>query len=212
MLVACGVDDAPSNGPERGGPEPPAAISEATDPMPSTALPLPPPALAAAPAITAPIPASTDETPPLAPGVDSARFSLEQSPARRMPAPMVFRTSLAAGLEEPTDLAVMPDATVLFTQRRRGLFVQRAGETAARRLFAAAGQEEERDSPEALAVAVDPAFDRNHFVFVYVRSTRLEEVEHLVVRLALDEAASRVTDRRTILRERTRRLATSKES
>lgn len=195
MGIGCGVDDPGTN--SSASPTPEAVSAGAPAESPSTASLLPPPAPATAPVATVANPATTDEPPPLAPGTDASGVALAQSMARRMPTPTVLRTAIASGLEEPTDLAVLADGTVFFTQRRRGLFVQRAGEGTARVLFAPAASA--KGSAAMLAVAVDPAFERNRHVFVYVQGIGATSTDGSVIRLVLDDAASRVLDQRTVV-------------
>lgn len=193
-LTACGGGDpVPDSAPQMpltlqvsGGTE---------DSQVSLAQALPAPAPAVAPVLRDVPPAPTDGLPPRAPMSASAKLA----PAGRtdLVAPSILRQTVMTGLIAPTDMAFASDGILFYTERQRGLFVQRPGQAAAS-LFSPRGLAA-TESLGMLSVAVDPEFARNRFVYVLTRALASGIETSRVVRLTLDEALVKVAYRRDIL-------------
>ncbi len=106
--------------------------------------------------------------------------------------PTLTRTTIATGLQNLWDLAVLPDGTIFYTEKCRGLSVRRPDGTT-RLLFGIAGAA--LVAPDLVCesqsgvngVALDPAFASNRTVYVYMSSTLGGPPRaNRVVRLQLD--------------------------
>src|SRR5262245_60158126 len=124
--------------------------------------------------------------------------------ARRDAAPTLTRTVVLAGLDAPWDVAFTPDGALLFTEKCRGLSVRRAdgarhhlcgrdGAAVAAPDFFCQGQS------GAHGIAVDPAFARNRFVYLYMPSTLARPPTNRVVRLVVDPGYTTVSARTDIV-------------
>jgi glucose/arabinose dehydrogenase len=114
------------------------------------------------------------------------------------------RTVVMSGLEDPWDLAFAPDGAMLFTEKCRGLSV-RISDGTVRLLFGAAGAALEagdffcQGQSGMLGVALDPAFDENRHVYVYMASNIGKSKTNRVVRLSVDQAYTAASDRKDIV-------------
>jgi glucose/arabinose dehydrogenase len=114
------------------------------------------------------------------------------------------RTVVMSGLSDPWDLAFAPDGTMLFTEKCRGLSVRTLDGTV-RRLFGTAGAVLPaqdffcQGQSGMLGVALDPAFDENRLVYVYMASNAGGTKTNRVVRLRVDKDYAGVSDRRDIV-------------
>jgi glucose/arabinose dehydrogenase len=173
------------------------AQSAAAEQFATTAPSLPTPAAAEVPTLKSIPPATTDGPPPRAPLPAGARAALTQSPDAGLVAPSLLRQTAASGLKSPTDLAFTSDGVLFYTERAQGLYAQRPGEAAVAvftpRDLATAG------SSGMLAVAVDPEFSRNRFVYVFMRASAEGLTSSRVVRLTMDGSQTKVLDRRDIV-------------
>jgi glucose/arabinose dehydrogenase len=117
--------------------------------------------------------------------------------------PGLTRTVFLSGLSSPWDLAFTPDGAVFFTEKCRGLSVRRADGTV-KRLFGDAGSALVaadffcQGQSGMLGVAVDPQFEANRFVFVYMASNSGKSKTNRVVRLAVDAGYTTASGRRDI--------------
>lgn len=195
-VTACGDGDSP---PRSATQEPLSAQAQdvSVDPQATTAPSLPTPAPADVPVLSSVPPATTDEPPPRAPISGPSKIALSTGVLAGMVAPSVIRQTVAAGLVAPTDLAFTIDGVLFYTERLQGLFVQRPGQ-AALPLFAPPDLSV-GGSLGMLAVAVDPEFVRNRFVYVFIRAVVAGTDSSRVVRLALDDGYGKVLDQRDIL-------------
>lgn len=117
-------------------------------------------------------------------------------------APTLTRTVLRSGLSSPWDLAFLPDASMLFTEKCRGLSLLRGG--AITRLFGTDGSS--LLAPDLFCqgqsgmhgVAVDPDFGNgNRYVYVYMASNastnpRTNRIVRLTLSADLQTASGRV--------------------
>jgi len=116
----------------------------------------------------------------------------------------IKRTVVMSGLREPWDLAFAPDGAMLFTEKCRGLSV-RTSDGTVRLLFGTGGAVLEADDffcqgqSGMLGVALDPAFDENRYVYVYMASHIGKVKSNRVVRLSVDKAYAVVADRKDIV-------------
>ncbi len=116
----------------------------------------------------------------------------------------VNRTVVLSGLSDPWDLAFAPDGAMLFTEKCRGLSV-RTPDGTVRFLFGTAGATLEagdffcQGQSGMLGVALDPAFDENRHVYVYMASTIGKAKTNRVVRLTVDRSYAVVTERKDIV-------------
>ena len=118
--------------------------------------------------------------------------------------PLLQRSELMAGLENPWDLAVTRDGNLFFTEKCRGLSLRRPDGTVTR-LFGARGSARVADDffcegqSGMNGVALDPQFAENRILYVYMPSTLGGTPSNRVVRLRLDEKLARVTERDDVL-------------
>jgi len=114
------------------------------------------------------------------------------------------RTVVMSGLSDPWDLAFAPDGAMLFTEKCRGLSV-RASDGTVRFLFGKGGAALEADDffcqgqSGMLGVAVDPAFDNNRHLYVYMASKMGRARTNRVVRLTVDKSYAVIADRKDIV-------------
>lgn len=194
LLAACGGGDSESGTVAR---EPvPIYVQRGTeDPQASTAQALPPPEPADAPVLQAAPPATRDEPPSRAPTAQST--SAARAAAARLPTPSVLRQTVVTALASPTDMAFTSDGLLFYTERQRGLSVQRPARAG---VALVSPHELATVGPlEMIGVAVDPDFARHRFVYVLARSRAGGAEDLRVIRLRVDDAVSKVLDRRDIL-------------
>ena len=116
----------------------------------------------------------------------------------------VTRTVVMSGLSDPWDLAFASDGALLFTEKCRGLSV-RTPDGTVRLLFGTAGAALAADDffcqgqSGMLGVALDPAFDENRRVYVYMASNEGGARTNRVVRLTVDKEYAVVSDRKDIV-------------
>ena len=124
--------------------------------------------------------------------------------ASRGDAPTLTRTVVLDGLDEPWDVAFTPDGAMLLTEKCRGLSVRRAdgsrhhlfgrdGAAVAAPDFFCKGQS------GAHGIAVDPAFARTRFVYLFMPSTLSTPPTNRVVRLVVDPDYTTVSARTDIV-------------
>lgn len=118
--------------------------------------------------------------------------------------PSLTRNVIQSGLSSPWDVAFLPDSSMLFTEKCRGLSVRRR-DGSVTRLFGTAGSAVEASDLNCdgqsglLGVAVDPAFSSNRTVFVFMASTLTTPRQNRVIRLVLSVDLRAVSDRRDIV-------------
>ncbi len=195
-LIACGGGDVST-------PKPlPVAIqvsNDATNQFASTAQSLlpPTPAPAEAPMLRSIPPAPREGPPPRAPSTGPIPLDASQKVAPGLVAPSMVHQTVLGGLKSPTDLAFTVDRALLFTDRVQGLFARSPGGEVVR-LFAP--KDLAIAGPSGmLALAVDPEFQRNRYVYVFMRSSADGRESSRVVRITLDASYTRTSDRRDIL-------------
>jgi len=118
--------------------------------------------------------------------------------------PQITLTVVMSGLSDPWDLAFTSDGAMLFTEKCRGLSV-RTSDGTVRHLFGAAGAVLEagdffcRGQSGMLGVALDPVFDENRYVYVYMASNTGKSTTNTVVRLLVNKTYTGATGRKDII-------------
>jgi glucose/arabinose dehydrogenase len=190
LLSACDDVDEPSRSSD------PSAQDQglAGDTYASTAssLPTPEPAVTQVPRL---LPATTtDESPRRVSASASSKIELDLGGGWFTPS--VLRQTVVRGLVAPTDMAFSNEGILFYTERLQGLFAQRPGQSPA--LLYLPKDLGASGSLGMLSVALDPAFSRNHMVYVFVKGGATGTGEIRVTRLALDNVCATVLDRRDI--------------
>src|SRR5262249_22906116 len=107
-------------------------------------------------------------------------------------APTLTRTVVLDGLDAPWDVAFTPDGALLFTEKcrapsaRHHLFGRDGAALAAPDVLC-------QGQSGAHGIAVDPAFTRNRFVYLYMPSTLTRPPTNRVVRLVVDPGYTTVS-------------------
>lgn len=123
--------------------------------------------------------------------------------------PSLSYETVLSGLEDPWDMAFLPDGTMFFTEKCRGLSVLLpSGDV--NHLLGMGGIEGYANIEEDLfcegqagmnGVAVDPDFDENRFIYVYSASNMTEPGTNRVLRLTVNDDLTDVSDRTDIVEE-----------
>lgn len=130
-------------------------------------------------------------------------------PAHAADAPSLEATTILSGLDNPWDMAFLPDGTMFFTEKCRGLSVKLpSGDV--NQLLGMTGTDGFASTADDLfcegqagmnGVAVDPDFEENRFVYVYSASSLTSPGSNRVIRLVVDEELSDVSDRTDIVED-----------
>ncbi len=113
-----------------------------------------------------------------------------------VPPPPMTVTTVQSGLDIPWDVGWLPDRTMVFTERGRGLSAVVGGQ---RRLLWRPTDLLVASEAGMMSLAIDPAFASNHQVYVCFASTAGSAPDVRIARLALDPAITRVLWRADIL-------------
>jgi len=163
------------------------------------------PAAAPVPSPSVPSPTPPGGSPTPAPPVPPSPSPPSPAPPPPPPAsnvtPTLTRTVVASGLSNPWDLAFLPDGSILFTERCRGLSIRQSTGTITR-LFGTAGSSLVASDlfcegqSGVNGVAVDPQFATNRYVYVYMSSNlRTNPRTNRVVRLELGSNLTTASNR-----------------
>ncbi|RJL06653.1 PQQ-dependent sugar dehydrogenase [Paracoccus aestuarii] len=128
-------------------------------------------------------------------------------PFAALAAPGLTHSTVLTDLEEPWDMAFLPDGTMFFTEKCRGLSVMTAdgdvrplfgmGEAEG---FALQGEDLFCEGQAGMnGVAVDPDFDANRHVYVYSASSMTAPGSNRVIRLTVGDDLDTVADRTDII-------------
>ena len=119
------------------------------------------------------------------------------------------RVVLAENLEEPVELAALPDGRVLFVERRGGVHLYTPANGRVRRIATIPVSTKYADSSQAedglLGLAADPSFARNGWVYMYY-SPAGPEAKNVLARFQMKGDALDLTSRKIILEVGTQRL------
>ena len=124
-------------------------------------------------------------------------------------APKLKHTTVVEGLENPWDLALLPDGTLFFTEKCRGLSV-RLPDGDINKLLGMSDTEDYATTADDLfcegqagmnGVALDPDFEENRTLYVYSASKKSDPPTNRVLRLKLNDDLSETSDRTDIIEE-----------
>ncbi len=130
--------------------------------------------------------------------------SSSELPIAQANTPTLNRTVLLTGLEIPWDLSFTPDGAMLFSEKCRGLSV-RLPDGSVRRLFGTTGAAVVAEDffcqgqSGMHGVAVDPDFNSNRYIYVFMPSRRSKPATNRVVRLTLSKDYTSVDQRTDIV-------------
>ncbi|MDJ0946458.1 MAG: PQQ-dependent sugar dehydrogenase [Kiloniellales bacterium] len=123
--------------------------------------------------------------------------------------PSLSHTTVLSGLESPWDMAFLPDGTMFFTEKCRGLSVRLpSGDVKA--LLGMTGTSGFASTADDLfcegqagmqGVAVDPDFADNRFIYVYSTSSKTAPGSNRLMRLVVNDDLSAVSDRTDIVED-----------
>lgn len=122
-------------------------------------------------------------------------------------APNLSATTVLSKLSNPWDMAFLPDGTMFFTEKCKGLSVRMPSGSVNRLLgmkdaqgYATTAGDLFCDGQAGMAgVAVDPNFASNRFVYVYSTSSMASPSTNRVIRFTVSPDAARLTDRKDIV-------------
>jgi aldose sugar dehydrogenase len=132
-------------------------------------------------------------------------------------APSLSATTILSGLQEPWDMAFLPDGTMFFTEKCHGLSV-RTADGDVNRLLGMEGAEDYAAIEDDLfcmgqagmnGVAVDPEFDENRYVYVYSASNMTDPHNNRVLRFTVNDDFTEVSDRTDIVEDIPYKMAES---
>jgi aldose sugar dehydrogenase len=144
-----------------------------------------------------------------------ASVSITGTPAAA--APELSHTTVLSDLNEPWDMAFLPDETMFFTEKCHGLSVRMPDGTVNNLL----GMEETEGYASSaddlfclgqagmMGVAVDPDFDDNRYVYVYSTSNMSDPHTNRVMRFTVNEDFTEVSDRTDIVEDIPYKMAES---
>lgn len=121
--------------------------------------------------------------------------------------PSLNSTVVLSGLDMPWDMAFLPDGTMFFTEKCLGMSV-RLPDGTVNKLLGMEDAEDYASTADDLfcngqagmnGVAVDPDFDENRLIYVYSASSMSDPPTNRVIRLAVNEDFSDVSERADIV-------------
>ncbi|MCX7902391.1 MAG: PQQ-dependent sugar dehydrogenase, partial [Burkholderiaceae bacterium] len=122
-------------------------------------------------------------------------------------APTLTSTTVLTGRDVLWDMAFLPDGTMFFTERCKGLSVRLPNGT----INGLLGMKDAKGYAETAAdlfcsgqagmngVAVDPEFAKNRFIYVYSASSLSNPPKNRVIRLTVNQDFTRVSNRTDIV-------------
>ncbi|GHC38596.1 PQQ-dependent sugar dehydrogenase [Aidingimonas halophila] len=133
-------------------------------------------------------------------GLSTAAFSSTDTPD-------LSQETLLSGLEDPWDMAFLPDGTMFFTEKCLGLSVRDADGDVNHLLgmedsdgYASTADDLMCSGQAGMnGVAIDPDFDDNRYVYVYSASNMSSPITNRVLRLTVNEDFTEVSDRTDIV-------------
>ncbi len=137
----------------------------------------------------------------------AAPFCLATGAAVHAAAPKILHETVLSGLDNPWDMAFLPDGTMFFTEKCSGLSVRLpAGDV--KKLLGVKGSEGYAGTADDLfcegqagmmGVAVDPDFATNRQIYVYATSSKTAPGSNRLMRLKVADDLSAVSDRTDIV-------------
>jgi aldose sugar dehydrogenase len=123
------------------------------------------------------------------------------------PAPKLAATAVLSKLNNPWDMAFLPDGSMLFTEKCKGLSVRTSSGSVTRLL----GMKDSQGYPATASdlfcdgqagmsgVAVDPNFASNRFIYVYSASSMGSPSTNRVMRFTVSADGTKLSDRKDIV-------------
>jgi glucose/arabinose dehydrogenase len=142
-------------------------------------------------------------------GAAMAAIMAAGSPAAAAGAPTLTNTTILPDLDLPWDMAFLPDGTMFYTEKCRGLSV-RLPSGATKALLGMKGSTGYASMADDLfcegqagmmGVAVDPQFASNRTIFVYSTSSKTAPGTNRVLRMTVNADFSNVADRTDIVED-----------
>lgn len=121
--------------------------------------------------------------------------------------PVLTHTVVLSKLDNPWDMAFLPDGTIFFTEKCKGL----SARTAAGKVVPLLGMKDSKGYADTAAdlfcegqagmqgVTVDPDFAKNRFIYVYSTSSLTAPGTNRVLRLKVSDNFGKVSDRTDII-------------
>lgn len=139
------------------------------------------------------------------------------APPQQMQAPNVSATAVLSKLNNPWDMAFLPDGTMYFTEKCKGLSVRMPSGSVSRLLgmkdsqgYATTANDLVCDGQAGMnGVAVDPSFASNRYLYVYSTSSMGSPSTNRVMRFVVSADGSRLSDRRDIVTDIPYKVAAS---
>lgn len=119
---------------------------------------------------------------------------------------LIQKNDFMQGLTNPWDLAFMQDGTMFFTEKCRGLSIRKTDGTVTF-IFGANGANTEASDmfcegqSGVHGIALDPNFNTNHFLYLYMASNENGIKSNRVLKLTLDETLTSVVARKDIIKD-----------
>ena len=125
------------------------------------------------------------------------------------PAPKLSHTTVLTGRENPWDMAFLPDGTMFFTEKCKGLSVRMPGGDVKALLgmtgvkdYAVAGEDLFcKGQAGMMGVAVDPDFAKNRQVYVYSTSSKTAPGSNRLMRMTVSDDFTKVANRTDIVED-----------
>jgi len=130
-----------------------------------------------------------------------------QAPSKSADAPNVSATAVLSQLNNPWDMAFLPDGTMFFTEKCKGISVRMPSGSVNRLVgmkdsqgYATTADDLFCDGQAGMAgVAVDPSFASNRHVYVYSTSNMGSPSTNRVMRFVVNADGTRLSDRKDIV-------------
>lgn len=147
----------------------------------------------------------------------AAALSLSAPAEAQTAGPNITSTTIVTGRDATWDMAFLPDNSMFFTEKCRGLSVRLPSGT----INALLGMKDSRGYPDTAAdlfcsgqagmsgVAVDPNFATNRTIYVYSASTLTAPASNRVLRLTVNADLTRVANRTDIVSDIAYKIAPS---
>ena len=139
----------------------------------------------------------------------SVLAALPPAAAADGPAPKLGYTIVLTGRDNPWDMAFLPDGTMFFTEKCKGLSVRMPGGDVKALLgmngvkdYAVAGEDLFcKGQAGMMGVAVDPDFAKNHQVYVYSTSSKTAPGSNRLMRMTVSDDFTKVANRTDIVED-----------
>ncbi len=134
-------------------------------------------------------------------------FSMPAAADHHGKAPTIKHATVLSGLDSPWDMAFLPDGTMFYTEKCRGLSVRMPSGSvnALLGMTGTSGYASKADDlfcegqAGMMGVAVDPEFTKNRFIYVYSTSNKTAPGSNRLMRLKVNSDFTQVSDRTDIV-------------